>query len=197
MRTPVPIVSGVVLLALLAPGVTEAADVVQDRTLTNAAEANFLSHFGCTDESVGVSVTEKRTNKNDAAPEATIQVFGAFIDYCEFGTSTFFFGTTTVASGEFVQHGVDDATLHKTFDVGGHEISISLVWTGTGVVGGEDEKINEKTGTTHEIRKWDVDSRGALMTGTFVVDGLNRIQDDTFVNAQLDVINLNAKTITK
>lgn len=170
------------------------AKTTKDQTLTNAAEANFLTSTECEDVSVGVSVTQK-SNKTTDTESSILSVFGSFNDICEFGSSTSFFGTTTVTDAEFKQNGVTDAHLVKNFTVDGNEIELSLEWTGVGVIGGEDEKIkNKETNTT---KTWDVDSRNAEMTGTFVVNGLNRISDNSLVNAQLEVIKQTVKTKNK
>ncbi len=176
----------------------EAAKMTRERAFINSAEANFLTNTGCEDVSVGVSVIEKNSvvNHTKLPLSRTLLVFGAFIDNCEFGTSTSFFGTTTVINNEFVQNGVDSATLVKTFVVDGHEIYIDLSWKGVGIIGGEDLKINDK-GDVHIIKKWDVESRNAEMTGVFIVNGLNRISDNSLVNAQLEVVKTDSKTMIK
>lgn len=186
------------LLTLSTPAIGNAAEVTREKTRTNVAEANFLTNNDCEDVSVGVNITEKQDLLNRKEnPTLTLLVFGSFVDNCEFGSSSSFFGTTTVTKQEFVQHGVKDAKLIKTFIVDGNEIHLNLIWRGVGVIGGEDEEVVVKETGTRIKKKWDVQSRNAEMNGVFIVNGLNRISDNSLVNAQLDVVKFTSKIITK
>lgn len=194
------VIGAIALTTLLLPSLIYAADMAKERRDSNRAEANFLTNTGCEDVSVGASVTEVQTKTKGtprSEPTRTLQVFGSIVDNCEFGSSWSFFGTTSVTDAEFVQHGTDDATLTKTFFINGTEIALSLQWEGVGVIGGEDEVIKTNENGVRVTKKWDVDSRNAEMTGTFVVNGLNRIDDSSLVNAELEVVKMVSKTKTK
>ncbi len=190
----------ITLLVIVAvPTKTGAAEMTKEKSVSNSAEANFVTFSGCEDVSVGVNITQKAgtVDQKKIEPTAVLSIFASFVDICEFGSSTSFFGTTTVTSSEFVQHGTDDATLNKVFNIAGHEINLSLTWTGVGVIGGEDLKIHDTKGNPKIKKTWDVDNRNAEMTGVFVVDGLNRISDSSLVNAQLEIVKMDSKTISK
>jgi hypothetical protein len=187
----------IIAIITLSPLPSLAAETTKEKTVANSAEANFLTNNGCEDVSVGVSVTEKDYKQPPSDTSRELSVFGSFVDNCEFGNSTSFFGTSTVTATEFTQYGTDSARLVKTFYVGGNEIQISLVWTGVGVVGGEDSKIKEKTDDTKVTKTTKVESRNAEISGEFVINGLNRISGNSLVNAELDVVKMKTKTTTK
>jgi hypothetical protein len=181
------------MLALALPSALFAAQVERERTESNAAEANFLTFTGCEDVSVGVSVTEKYDLQNpDAEPTRTMLVFGSFVDICEFGGSDFFFGTSTVSKSEFVQDGLESASLNKTLSVDGHELHITLAWEGVGVTASERFKHNDKDARVKT--KMVAESRNAEVTGSFIVNGLDRISENSLVNAQFDVVAADVKT---
>jgi hypothetical protein len=181
------------MLALALPSALFAAQVERERTESNAAEANFLTHTGCDDVSVGVSVMEKHDLRNpDAEPTRTMLVFGSFVDVCEFGGSSSFFGTSTVSESEFVQDGLISAVLDKALIIDGNELHISLAWEGVGVTVNEQFKLNDKE--TGRKTRMVAESRNAEVVGSFIVNGLDRISENSLVNAQFDLVRTDVKT---
>ncbi len=163
----------------------------------NEAIATFNTFSGCEDKVVGVTVRQNEIKDGPGSEEniSEISVFGNFDDICEFGTHTSFFGTTTVSANEFSQDGVNGATLHKTLNVQGFEISLDLVWIGTGETEVYGSKIKED-GPPKVRGSEDIRMRDADVSGTFSVNGVGQISGNTVINGDLNLID-NKSTIGK
>ena len=161
-----------------------AADVTRTDLSRNSAEASFSSFHGCEDVVVGVSVTEESLKGSEEA-SSEVAVFGSIVDVCEFGTSSFFYGTAPLAPGEYAQDGVEGATLVKTMAVDGYEIQLSLAWDGNGEVVVERSKIKEDGDAVRARGHEETTTRSADASGSFVVNGLDRIDGGSIANAGL------------
>ena len=84
----------------------------------------------------------------------------ASTDNCEFGSSWSFAGTVPLEHGDFRTKGGHEATLVKTFASDGGEVAIALTWEAQ-------------------------DEGSVAVTGSFVVNGLDRISGGTFASASL------------
>jgi len=176
-----------------------ATEVSRYRITGNSAEASFDTVNGCNDDLLGVSVNENilRENPGESTSTFEVSVFGNFVENCEFGTVTSFFGTAPLNPGEYLQHGVDHAMLTKTFTVNGFEIHLALTWTGAGEISLSRSPLNTEEGSTivrgHESKS----QRNAIVSGSFVVNGLDHISGNSVANGSLYTIQNNTIHIVR
>jgi hypothetical protein len=190
--------STIALLLTLFSAPAYAADATRSSITGNEALATFNSFNGCDDNVVGVTVRENSIQNGSGGKEriSEVSVFGSFENICEFGSSSSFFGSTTLERGEFTQNGLDSATLTKTLTIDGHEIHLDLTWSGTGEILLFESKIKDN-GNPRVRGKEEISMRSADVTGTFVVDGLDHASGDPVVNGNLSLIRLAHTSIVK
>jgi hypothetical protein len=189
MAKYVPTITVLCAASLWVVGTTPAFSLFHTRSKFTEAKppAAFGETIGKKDEVVGVSVTETALEKERDASAHTgeVFVFGSFMDAGSLAGATNFSGTVPLNPGEYVQHGVAGATLAKTFVLDGNQIELNLTWSGVGDISSDTLMRQQTRGAPHEPEAQRTANRSAVMSGTFTVNGFNRISGETLSSGTL------------
>jgi hypothetical protein len=163
----------------------------------NEAMAIFNTLTTCEDNTVGVTVRENDIKEGSEGKTAVaeLSVFGTFQNTCT-GIDTQFYGTTTVSQDEFSQDGLDGATLQKTFEVNGYDITLDLIWTGAGEILVYETKVKNDVDIYKQRGRSGVSMRNASTTGSFIINGVDYVENSTNPYSNLSVISTGVTTLT-